>query len=236
MKINHKKLYLQELQANQKPSMIKFNLQFFKAQKGEYGYGDKFWGVPVPTQRKILKKYIQFLTLQDIEDFLRNPIHEVRFSALLALIEKYKVADRAEKNKLAKLFLDNVDRANNWDFVDLAAPAIAGEFWFNSSTKEMFDFAKSGDLWKERIAMVSTIYFIKKNRFEEAMKLCEFFLGNDRDLIQKASGWMLREVGKREQKLFYDFLDKHHKKMPRTMLRYAIEKLSREEREKYMER
>ncbi|MDR1952462.1 MAG: DNA alkylation repair protein [Elusimicrobiota bacterium] len=232
----YKKLFLDEIKSNKNAVLAKHLSMFFKTKKGEYGYGDKFWGLNIPLQRKIAKKYFLNLTLKDIEETLRSPIHEIRFSSLLVLIEKYKIAANSEKKSIADLYLSNTKYINNWDLVDLSAPAIAGDFWFNSSLEKMFDLAYSNDLWKERIAIISTFYFIKRDRFDETLKLCEYFLEHNHDLIHKAAGWMLREIGKRNKEILYCFLDKFHKKMPRTMLRYSIEKLSDKERKQYMKK
>jgi 3-methyladenine DNA glycosylase AlkD len=175
------------------------------------------------------------LTFADISTLLKSPIHEVRLSSLLVLIEKFNRSQKEEKESIANFYLSNTDNINNWDLVDLTAPKIAGEFWFNTSTKTMFEFANSGNLWKERIAIVSTYYFIKHNEFAQIIKLSQHFLKHKHDLIHKATGWMLREAGKQDKKVLYAFLDKYHKQMPRTMLRYSIEKLSEKERKKYMQ-
>jgi 3-methyladenine DNA glycosylase AlkD len=236
MKNNYRTLFLAELKSHKDENKAKHSMGFFKTDKGQYGYGDKFWGLIVPLQRQIAKKFYAQLTLKDIGVLLKNPVHEVRLSTLIALIEKYKRAEDKEKSAIVNLYLSNADRINNWDLVDLSAPNISGEFWFENSTKTMFEFAKSGHLWRERIAVVSNLYFIKRGRFEEILKLCERFLDHKHDLIHKATGWMLREVGKKNKRVLRDFLDKNAKRMPRTMLRYSIERLSDSEKNKYMEK
>ena len=232
----NKTQFLNKLKSHQNPSKAQHLMRFFKTAKGQYGYGDKFWGLTVPLQRQIANKFYPALTLSDIKTLLKNPIHEVRLSTLIALIEKYKRADEKEKSAIVNLYLSNADRINNWDLVDLSAPKIAGDFWFTHSTKTMFDFANSDHLWKQRIAIVSTFYFIKQGRFTETLKLCAQFLDHKHDLIHKAAGWMLREVGKKNKQVLCDFLDKYAKRMPRTMLRYSIEKFSDTEKKKYMEK
>jgi 3-methyladenine DNA glycosylase AlkD len=234
MTIKAKNELLKELKGKSNLALAKHLMGFFKTGKGEYGEGDIFWGLTVPSQRLIIKKYIPILDLNDIKELLHNKIHEVRLSALMVLVEKYEQGGKKDREQAANLYFANTKYINNWDLVDLTAPAIAGDFWFNNSKKLMFEFAKSGYLWKERIALVSTLHFIRQNRFEEILKLAKFFLPHKLDLIHKASGWMLREVGKKDIEVLRGFLDKHYAMMPRTMLRYSIEKMSKQERKKYM--
>ncbi|MDR3243378.1 MAG: DNA alkylation repair protein [Elusimicrobiota bacterium] len=234
MTIKAKNEILKELKQVGSPALAKHLMRFFKTGKGEYGEGDLFLGLTVPTQRAIIKKYVADLNLKDIKELLHNKAHEVRLSALMVLVEKYKQGGKKDKEQIAKLYFANTKYINNWDLVDLTAPAISGDFWFNNSKKLMFDFAKSGYLWKERIAVVSTYYFIKRGHFDEILKLAEHFLNHKHDLMHKAAGWMLREVGKMDIEVLRGFLDKHYSVMPRTMLRYSIEKMSETERKKYM--
>ncbi|MDR3049523.1 MAG: DNA alkylation repair protein [Elusimicrobiota bacterium] len=227
---------LKELKGKQNSALAKHLSGFFKTDKGEYGEGDLFWGLTVPMQRIIAKKYSAEAVLSDISALLKNKVHEVRLTALLILVDKYSKADTIAKEKIAKFYFANTKYINNWDLVDLTAPSIAGDFWFNNSKKFMLDFAKSGELWKERISVVATYYFIKRGEFTEILKLAKHFLTHKHDLMHKAAGWMLREVGKKDLFVLRDFLDKYHKIMPRTMLRYSIEKMSDAERKKYMKK
>ncbi|MDR0485825.1 MAG: DNA alkylation repair protein, partial [Elusimicrobiota bacterium] len=149
-------------------------------------------------------------------------------------IDKYREGGENQKKEIVSLYCRNTAFINNWYLVDLSAPNIAGDFWFKNGTKTMFEFSKSGQLWKERISIVSNLYFIRRGHFQEILKLCSYFLGHKHDLIHKASGWMLRETGKKDIAVLRGFLDKYCKEMPRTMLRYSIEKLSEKERRKYM--
>ncbi|MDR0822272.1 MAG: DNA alkylation repair protein, partial [Endomicrobium sp.] len=217
---------LKELRSKQNSALAKHHSGFFKTGKGEYGEGDLFWGLTVPTQRVIAKKYSAKAALSDILALLKSKVHEVRLTALLILVDKYSSANASGKGKIAKLYFANTKYINNWDLVDLTAPSIAGDFWFHNSKKLMFDFAKSNELWKERISVVSTYCFIKRGEFEEILKLAKHFLSHKHDLMHKAVGWMLREMGKKDIFVLRDFLDKYHKIMPRTMLRYSIEKMS----------
>ncbi|MDR1696105.1 MAG: DNA alkylation repair protein [Endomicrobium sp.] len=209
---------------------------FFQTHKGGYGEGDLFWGLRVPQQRTVAKKYYEEITLKETEKLLRDKIHEARFTALAILGEKYKKAGGKEKKAIVKMYLANTKYINNWDLVDLSAPNIAGAFWFDSGIGDMMKLAKSGNLWRERIAMLSTLYFIRRGRLKETFDLAEMFLDHKHDLMHKAAGWMLREAGKEDIKSLRAFLDKNGKKMPRTMLRYAIEKFPEKERKKYLKR
>ncbi len=225
---------LKDLKSKKNDKFAKHHAKFFQTHKGGYGEGDLFLGLTVPQQRETAKKYYKEISLKETEGLLKNPVHEVRLTALMILAAKYEKASREEKNKIAKIYLRNTQYINNWDLVDLSAPQIAGEYWHNSKKDEMWKFAKSKKLWNERIAMISTFYSIKNGSFDDAIKLAEHFLGHKHDLMHKAAGWMLREAGKRDINILYAFLDKHYKVMPRTMLRYSIEKLSDKERRQYM--
>jgi len=227
---------LSELRARRNKEFASHHAQFFKTQKGGYGEGDLFWGLRVPQIRKVSGKYYKSAEACEIEELLQNEIHEARLAALFMLVEKYKRAPAAQKDKLARLYIRNAKYINNWDLVDLSAPHITGEYWFRKPSSEIWKFANSGNLWKERISLLAAFYFIRQKNFDMILRLAEHFLSHKHDLIHKASGWMLREAGKRDIGVLYSFLDKHSGKMPRTMLRYAIEKLSEKERKKYMER
>jgi 3-methyladenine DNA glycosylase AlkD len=208
---------------------------YFQAHKGGYGEGDLFWGLNVGQQRKTAKKYYAGITLKDTEELLKHKVHEVRFTALMIMIAKYEKASEDKKAKIVAVYLKNTKYVNNWDLVDLSAPALAGGYWYNNHPDGMWKYAESGNLWEERIAVISTFYFIRCRRFDETFALCEFFLTHKHDLIHKACGWMLRETGNRDKEALYAFLDKNCKIMPRTMLRYAIEKFPEKKRKHYME-
>jgi len=210
-----------------------FLLRFFKTQKGQYGEGDVFWGITVPEQRKIAKKFKE-INFYQIQELLSDEIHECRLTGLLILIEKYKKADQAEQSKIFKLYLKNYKNINNWDLVDLSAPAIVGNYLLNKDRKIIYDLAKSDNLWKKRIAIVATFAFIKNKQLDDTFEIAKILLNDKHDLIHKAVGWMLREAGKRNKKAEIDFLKKYAPKMPRTMLRYSIEKFSGSERKKFL--
>jgi 3-methyladenine DNA glycosylase AlkD len=203
---------------------------FFKTKKGEYGEGDIFLGVSVPELRKIAKKYKE---TEDVLSLLRSKIHEERLVAILILIEKFK---SEEKEKIFKLYLENTKWINNWDLVDVSCYKIVGEYLFDKKRDILYKLACSSSVWERRMAIVSTFYFIRKNDFEETLNISEMLLEDEHDLIHKAVGWMLREVGKRDVKKEEIFLKKYYKKMPRTMLRYAIEKFPEEKRASYLKK
>ena len=206
--------------------------RFFKTGKGEYGEGDLFWGIRVPEQRKTAKKYIN-IELSLLSDLIKDPVHECRLTALLILIEKYK-KDETAKEKIKDFYLENIEYINNWDLVDLSAPKITGDWFYDKERSVLYELAGSGMLWKERIALLSTYYFIKRKDFSDTFTFSELPLHHKHDLIHKAVGWMLREVGKINQAEEEKFLKKYYRDMPRTMLRYAIERFEEEKRQKYL--
>lgn len=206
---------------------------FFKTGKGEYGYGDKFLGVSVPEQRKVAKKYAD-LSLLEIQKLLKSPIHEHRFTALEILVMKYEKCEPKDREKIVEFYLKNTKYINNWDLVDTSAGYILGSYLYKNERSVLYRLAKSKNLWQKRIAIVSTHYFIRKKDFKDTIRLSEILLKDQHDLIQKAVGWMLREVGKQDEKTLLSFLDKHYKEMPRTMLRYSIERLSPKQKKFYM--
>lgn len=208
--------------------------RFFKTGKGEYGEGDIFLGIKVPIQRVIAKKYIK-LSLRNIQILLKSKIHEHRLVALIIMTKQYKMGDEKKETALFRLYIKNYKNIDNWDLVDLSAPHIVGAYLLNRSKKILYDFARSTDLWKKRIAIISTLAFIRSNKFDDTLHLAEILLDDTHDLIHKAVGWMLREVGKRDQTKEEQFLKRYYKKMPRTMLRYAIERFPEMRRKAYLE-
>jgi 3-methyladenine DNA glycosylase AlkD len=206
---------------------------FFKTGKGEYGEGDKFLGLKVPLQRKIAKKFID-MKLSDLKQLLQSKIHEDRLISLLILVEQYQNADEKQKEKVYKFYLQNRKHINNWDLVDLSAPKIVGEHLINRDKEILYKYARSKNLWEKRIAILSTYTFIKNNNLITTLELSDILLYDGQDLIHKAVGWMLREVGKMDMKTLEDYLKLRYNKMPRTMLRYAIEKFPEQERKKYL--
>jgi len=215
------------------PEKAKKLSEFFKTGKGQYGEGDTFLGIPVPQQRKVAKRHID-LPLNDLQKLLSSKIHEHRLTALLILIAKYGKADCSGKDKIFRFYLKNIENVNNWDLVDLSAPKIVGDYLLNRDTAILVKLAKSNNLWERRIAILSTFKLIRTNNFEVALNISELLLHDEHDLIHKAVGWMLREIGKRNQEIEERFLNKYSIQMPRTMLRYAIEKFDENKRKFYL--
>lgn len=207
--------------------------RYFKTGKGEYGEGDIFIGTTVPQTREIAKKY-KNLSLNEISELLKSKIHEHRLIALYILADKYKASKELEKQEICDFYLNHTKHINNWDLVDSSAHLILGEHISNKDKSILEKLSKSEDLWERRISIIATLQFIRKNQFQETFKIATVLLNDKHDLIHKAVGWMLREIGKKDKKELINFLNKHYKTMPRTMLRYAIERLSREEKEHYM--
>ncbi len=223
---------LQALADKEKARQLK---GFFKTRKSEYAEGDKFLGVVVPDQRDIAKKYYKDITLGGISLLLKSVYHEIRMTALLMLVNKMeKTKDAKKRESIVGCFLKNIDAINNWDLVDLAAPSILGRYLFDKDKTMLYEFAASDNLWRQRIALLATFYFIKHNHFDDTLAICEMLMDNAHDLIQKSIGWMLREVGKRDIDKEREFLDKYAATMPRISLRYALEHFSEEEKEYYM--
>ena len=230
-------LVKQALWALSDPDKAAFFPSFFKAGPGEYGEGDKFIGVVVPQQRKLAKQF-RDLPLVSLEDLLSDEYHECRLTALLILVEQYQRARSvAEKEALNEFYLSQLDRVNNWDLVDSSAHKILGaELVRKGEFQILEELASSQHLWRERVALIATLALIKSKTYEPTLSLSRQFLTHQHDLIHKASGWMLREVGKMSKATLELFLARHAKSMPRTMLRYAIEKLPKPERDSWLER
>lgn len=211
----------------------KNSVWYFKTGAGQYGYGDKFIGVSVPEQRKIAKKY-KDLSVPDIIELLHSPIHEHRLTALFILVIQYTQGDKEFKKQIASLYHKNRRFVNNWDLVDSSAPYILGDYLKTHSSNVLFRLAKSKSIWDRRIAIISTFAFIKDSKFDESLELATILLKDKEELIHKAVGWMLREVGKKNESVLIKYLDQYTNKMPRTTLRYAIERLSPEQKKYYM--
>jgi 3-methyladenine DNA glycosylase AlkD len=209
--------------------------RFFKTGEGQYGEGDRFRGIGVPEIRAIVKT-VPDAALEDALELLRSEWHEDRLAALMVLIRLFERGAAKTRAAIFKSYLKNVRRINNWDLVDLSAPQIVGGFLLDKPEKRgiLHELVKSPLLWERRVAMVASLTFIRAKDFSDALRLAEALLGDGHDLMRKASGWMLREVGKRDVDALRGFLDRYSKVMPRTMLRYSIERLSEAERRKYM--
>lgn len=213
-----------DLKKNASPSKARVLQRFFKTGKGEYGEGDIFLGVTVPEQRVIARKYASF-PLGEIKKLLESQLHECRLTALLILVGQYARAERAEKKKIVDFYLRNRRRVNNWDLVDSSACHILGDFLKNDSSCEiLFTLTRSKFLWGRRIAIVSTLAMIRARRFDMTIRIAELLLDDAHDLIHKAVGWMLREMGKQNESELTRFVRAYKAQMPRTMLRYAIER------------
>ena len=220
-----------EKQAN--PSQAKIYLRFFKTGKGEYGEGDKFLGLKVPESRMIAKEF-KNLKLSEIQELLNSKVHEERLIAAFILVDQYKKGDETKKKSVYEFYLKNIKGINNWDLVDLSAPKIVGAYLIDKEKELLYKFANSKDLWEKRISIISTHAFIREHFFEDTLNISEILLNDKHDLIHKAVGWMLREVGNRDIQTEEEFLIKHYKTMPRTMLRYAIEKFPKQKRKGYL--
>lgn len=223
-----------EILALANPAKAKILMGFFKTGPGEYGEGDKFLGIVVPEQRKLVRKYLH-LSLLDIKKIITSKFHEKRLIALLILVAKFARTSESEQAKIYKFYLGHTKYINNWDLVDLTADRIVGAYLLNKNKLILLKLAKSKDLWERRIAMLSTFHYIKQGQTEWPLKIAKILLNDQHDLIQKAVGWMLREIGKRcDEKILLNFLDTYYKEMPRTCLRYAIERLPEVKRQHYL--
>ncbi len=223
-----------ELKQNADPKQATILRGFFKTGKGEYGEGDIFLGLTVPEQRAIAKNY-QNLPLADLLKLLHSKIHEERFTALVLMVNLYQKGDSALKKQIYNAYLANSKWINNWDLVDTSTPQIIGDYLYNfGDVRTLNKLAKSNLLWDRRIAILATFTFIRNNNFKPTLNIAKTLLRDKHDLIHKAVGWMLREVGKKDLKVLKQFLDDHAHEMPRTTLRYAIEKLNRQERNQYL--
>jgi 3-methyladenine DNA glycosylase AlkD len=209
--------------------------RFFKTGPGEYGEGDVFIGVTVPCSRKVAKEYGD-LALKEVVQLLRSRVHEERLVALLILVSQFQSADEKGRGRIYRTYLANHAFINNWDLIDLSAHPILGGFLQGKDQAPLYALARSGSLWKRRMAVLATFRNIRDHDLKETLKIARMLLKDQEDLIHKAVGWMLREVGKRDQPLLESFLKKHHQKMPRTMLRYAIERFPEPKRQRYLKR
>jgi len=215
------------------PERAKHSARYFKTGPGEYGEGDRFLGIRVPEIRAQLKK-CEAVSLAEIQTLLLSGLHEVRLFALLLLVRRFAKSDETEQAAIFDLYLKNTHRINNWDLVDSSASRIVGGYLAARDRQILYKLAKSRSVWERRIAVIATFHFIGNNQFDDALKLAGQLLGDGEDLIHKAVGWMLREIGKRDEAVEKAFLQAYCKQMPRTMLRYAIEKFPEQERAMYL--
>ena len=215
--------------------------RFFKTKKGEYAENNIFIGIKVPEIRRLSSKY-ENLSSKEILELLKSKIHEYQFAGLVILIKQFNEAsknkDKKSIEKIIKFYLTNAKRVNNWDLVDISAPNILGKHILHNASKNklLFELAKSKNLWERRISIVSTLPLVRSGELKTALKLCEIHLFDKEDLMNKAVGWVLREIGKQDKKVLIDFLEKYHSLMPRISLSYSLEKFSKKEKEKFMKK
>jgi len=223
---------LRELESWGTPERAKHMSRFFKVSPGSYGEHDRFLGISTPVLRNMAKTY-QMISLEDIAVLLKSEFNEARALALLILQRQYEKSNLDDRRKMVDFYIQHADFINNWNLVDVSAPHIIGDFVAKTDAKILIDFSESDNLWHRRIAVVGSFALIKENRFELTLQLAEKFLYDPEDLIHKASGWMLREIGKRDRDILCEFLDRFALQMPRIMLSYALEHFDPEERKKY---
>lgn len=208
--------------------------QFFKTGKDEYGEGDIFIGLSNPQVQALVKEHWKSTNMTDIQKLIDDKIHELRFAALLVLVVQFSKCSPIQQQEIIEFYLKNISQINNWDLVDCSAYKLLGKFLLHKDRQILYDLSASGHLWSERVAVVSCWEFIRHGQFSDIFNFSEKFLSHKHDLMHKACGWMLREVGKRDELALEEFLDEHLQKMPRTMLRYAIERMEEGKRLGYL--
>ena len=224
-----------KLQTAGDPTKAAFHLRFFKTGPGEYGEGDRFRGITVPVLRKLCREY-QSMPTAELVALLNSDFHEDRLLALIILVRQFERGDDGERRRIYDLYLANTSYINNWDMVDCSAPNIVGAYLRERSRAPIHRMAKSANLWERRIAALATFHFIRRGDFDDGLRVAKTLLNDEEDLIHKAVGWMLREIGSRNMAVEEKFLRLHYKTMPRTMLRYAIEKFPEPKRRRYLKR
>ena len=210
-----------------------FHAKYFKTGPGEYAEGDRFLGVTVPQTRRIVREF-RALPLPEVKTLLRSTWHEERLLALLILVAQFETANDKTQDKIYRLYLASTRHINNWDLVDCSAPKIVGAYLFDKPREPLYELARSANLWERRIAIIATAQFIRENDFRDTLKIARLLLHDREDLIHKAVGWMLREAGQRDNDTLEAFLQNHYRSMPRTMLRYAIERFPERKRQAYL--
>jgi 3-methyladenine DNA glycosylase AlkD len=221
------------LRESSSPEKAAFLPRYFKTAPGEYGFGDRFYGVVVPDCRRIARA-ARSLPETELEALLRSPMHEERAVALLVMSDRFERGDEPERERVYRLYRRNLDRVNNWDLVDGSAPTIAGGYFEKRDRSQLYRWARSKNLWERRIGMLATYRYIRSGDFKDALAIARILRDDREDLIHKAVGWMLREIGNQDREAEERFLRAHHRKMPRTMLRYAIEKFPEPLRKSYL--
>jgi 3-methyladenine DNA glycosylase AlkD len=222
-----------ELQKKADPKQAALLQRYFKTGPGQYGEGDVFLGLKVGDVRKVAKEYKK-MPFKEVQESLHSKFHEERLAALLILVQKFEKGSEEERQKVFDFYLKNAKWVNNWDLVDLSAPNIVGAYLLERDRAVLYKLARSQILWEKRISILATLAFIKEGQFEDTLAIAEVLLNDEHDLIHKAVGWMLRETGKRDLAAEERFLKKHCREMPRTMLRYAIEKFPEGKRQAYL--
>lgn len=223
-----------DMKALADPERAAHSQKFFRTGSGQYGAGDRFLGIRVPQVREVAAQY-RDLDLQDVERLLGNPFHEIRLLSLVILVMQFKKGDAGRQKAIFDLYMRNRQRINNWDLVDVSAPTIVGGWLKTRSRKMLYKLARSSALWDRRISVLATFRFIRDDEFTEALAIAEILSQDKADLVHKAVGWMLREIGNRNRSAEEEFLMRHYKKMPRTMLRYAVEKFPESLRQRYLQ-
>lgn len=225
---------LSDLESLKNPGKAKDFSWFFKTGKGEYGEGDQFYGITTEPLMFIVRKYWRDLDFKDIQELLNNPIHECRTVAVSSLRHQFGNSIPEAQKEILDFYLKNTSRINNWDLVDVSAPYIVGQYLLNKDRSILYSLAKSDLLWDRRISIIATATFIRNNQFKDTLEISKILMNDKEDLIHKAVGWMLREVGKKDQKVLINFLDQYALKLPRTALRYSIEKFPEDLRQHYL--
>ena len=217
------------------PVKAAFLPKYFKAIPGGYGEGDFFMGISVPDQRAVAKIFFKEISLAELSELLKDRFHEIRMTALFMLVYKYeKLKEDSERKKVVDFYLAHLDGINNWDLVDSSCHKILGPYYFKRDKTLFYEYAESGNLWKQRIAMISCFFWINEGEYSDALALAEKLLNHPHDLMHKAVGWTLRVIGDHDFNVEYEFLRKHYQSMPRTALRYAIEKFPEEIRQDFL--
>ena len=227
----------EQIYALRDDSQVEGLSRFFKTGPGQYGEGDRFLGIKVPRVREAVKRVWKECTFYDLEECIQSEFHEVRLAALLVLIQIFKHAGTdTGKQQCVDFYLKNTIYINNWDLVDLSCYELLGRWLMNRDRQLLYDLARDGgSMWEQRIAIVSCMAFVRKGEFDDCLAIADILLNHEHDLIHKAVGWLLRETGKHDEKVLVDYLAPRYKTMPRTTLRYAIEKFSPEVRRKYLD-
>lgn len=230
---------LNEMFLNARPSQVPGLSRFFKTGPGQYGEGDRFLGITVPVTRSVVKRFWRETSFPELEECIGSEYHELRLAALLALVEIFSHArkDAAQQQRCVDFYLAHTDRINNWDLVDLSCYPLLGQWLLDKDRTLLYELARCGkSIWEQRIGIVSTMTFIRHGELSDTFAIADILLHHPHDLIQKATGWLLREAGKRDRTSLEAFLDPRYKDMPRTMLRYAIEKFPEAERQRYLQK